>query len=52
MIKVLSIIDFIIISIGIYVLIYNTKRRIEILDTIIDLCLIVSGILTLIIQCL
>ena len=51
MIKLLSIIDFIIITIGICLLIVNEYERKRVLDYIIDICLIVSGILTFIIQC-
>lgn len=49
MIKLLSIIDIIIISIGMGVLFIEKDNQTKMLDTIIIICLIVSGILTFII---
>lgn len=51
MIKVLSMIDFIIISIGMCLLYINKNNQSKVLDLIMTICLIVSGILTFIIQC-
>lgn len=49
--KLLSIIDIIIISIGMCLLYININNKSKILDLIMFICLIVSGILTIIIQC-
>lgn len=51
MTKILSIIDFIIISIGMCILYINKDKQIKVFNIIIDICLIISGILTFIIQC-
>lgn len=51
MINLLSIIDAIIISIGMCLLYINKKNPSKVLDLIIIIFVIVSGILTFIIQC-
>lgn len=52
MTKILSIIDFVIISIGMCILYINKDKQTKVFNVIIDICLIISGILTFIIQCI